>query len=308
MKKRPKEQDELFAPGHRACPGCGEAILCRLVLKTTGRNAIVVTPTGCIETFASPYLYSPWRVPWIHPLFENAPAIASGIAGVLKAKGKDRDIKVLVIAGDGSTFDISMGALSGMFERGDNVTYICADNEAYANTGFQRSGATSLCASTTTEPAGRYSLGKSRPKKNLPMIAAAHGISYVATASIAYPRDLQRKLRKALNMAGAKYIEVSIPCCSGWGFPPKLTIEMGRLGVQSGLIPLYEMEGGVVTKVHRIKKKVPVEAYLKGQRRFRHIFQNKEGQKEITRIQKMADENIEKLGLRSTDGEATMRQ
>jgi len=131
MKRSLDQQEELFAPGHRACPGCGEAILCRMVLKTTGRNVIVVSPTGCIETFTSPYLYSPWRVPWIHPLFENAPSIASGIAGVLKAKGMDKEIKVVVIAGDGATFDIGLGALSGMFERGDNVTYICADNEAY---------------------------------------------------------------------------------------------------------------------------------------------------------------------------------
>lgn len=297
MKRSVEQQEELFAPGHRACPGCGEAILCRTVLKTTGRNVIVVSPTGCIETFTSPYLYSPWRVPWIHPLFENAPSIASGIAGVLKVKGMDKEIKVVVLAGDGATFDISLGALSGMFERGDNVTYICADNEAYCNTGFQRSGATSLRASTTTEPAGKLSLGKSRPKKNLPAIAAAHGIAYVATASIAYLRDLQRKLKKALNIDGAKYIEVSVPCCSGWGFDPKLTIEVGRLGVQSGLVPLYEIEAGEVTKVHKIKKKVSVEEYLRVQRRFRHLFQNKKGKREVVRIQEVADHNVERLGL-----------
>jgi pyruvate ferredoxin oxidoreductase beta subunit len=297
MKRSLDQQEELFAPGHRACPGCGEAILCRMVLKTTGRNVIVVSPTGCIETFTSPYLYSPWRVPWIHPLFENAPSIASGIAGVLKAKGMDKEIKVVVIAGDGSTFDIGLGALSGMFERGDNVTYICADNEAYGNTGFQRSAATSLRASTTTEPAGKVSLGKSRPKKNLPAIATAHGIAYVATASIAYPRDLQRKVKKALNIDGAKYIEVSIPCCSGWGFDPKLTIEVARLGVQSGLVPLYEIEAGEITKVHKIKKKVSVEEYLRAQGRFRHLFQSEKGKQEVLKIQEVADHNIERLGL-----------
>jgi pyruvate ferredoxin oxidoreductase beta subunit len=216
---------------------------------------------------------------------------------VLKAKGMDKEIKVVVIAGDGSTFDIGLGALSGMFERGDNVTYICADNEAYGNTGFQRSAATSLRASTTTEPAGKLSLGKSRPKKNLPAIAAAHGIAYVATASIAYPRDLQRKVKKALNIDGAKYIEVSIPCCSGWGFDPKLTIEVARLGVQSGLVPLYEIEAGEITKVHKIKKKVSVEEYLKAQGRFRHLFQNKKGKQELAKVQEVADHNIERLGL-----------
>lgn len=297
MKDNLEPHEELFAPGHRACPGCGEAILCRLVLKVTGRNVIVVTPTGCIETFTSPYLYSPWRVPWIHPLFENAPAIASGIVGVLRAKGMDRDIKVLVIAGDGSTFDISLGALSGLFERNDHVTYICADNEAYANTGFQRSGATSLRASTTTEPAGKLSLGKSRPKKDLPAIATAHGIPYVATASIAYPRDLERKLKKALDIQGAKYIQVSIPCCSGWGFDPKLTIEVGRLGVQCGLVPLYEIMGGELRNVRKVKKKVPVETYLSVQKRFGHLFRDKRGRKELATIQQIADRNIERLGL-----------
>ncbi|MFQ6090330.1 MAG: thiamine pyrophosphate-dependent enzyme [Candidatus Bipolaricaulia bacterium] len=297
MKDKATKNEELFAPGHRACPGCGEAILCRLVLRTTGRNVIVVSPTGCIETFTSPYLYSSWRVPWIHPLFENAPAVASGIAATLKAKGLDREVKVVVIAGDGATFDISMGALSGMFERGDNVTYVCADNEAYANTGFQRSGATSWRASTTTEPAGKISLGKSRPKKDLPAIAAAHGIAYVATASIAYARDLSQKVKKALATPGAKYIQVSAPCCAGWGFAPKLTVDVGRLGVRCGLIPLYEVEAGQVTKVLKIKKRIPVEDYLKLQKRFSHLFQTDEGRGEIARIQQIADQNIERLGL-----------
>ena len=297
MKDRSELQEELFAPGHRACPGCGEAILCRIVLKTTGRNVIVVTPTGCIETFTSPYPYSPWRVPWIHPLFENAPAIASGIVGVLRAKGMDREISVVVLAGDGSTFDIALGSLSGMFERGDDVTYICADNEAYANTGFQRSGATSPRASTTTEPAGKLSWGKSRPKKDLPAIAAAHGIPYVATASIAHPRDLERKLKKALSIHGAKYLQVSTPCCSGWGFDPKLTIEVGRLGVQCGLVPLFEIVGGELKRVQKIKKRVSVEVYLNVQKRFNHLFQDENGKQELATIQQMADRNIERFGL-----------
>ena len=184
-----------------------------------------------------------------------------------------------------------------MFERDDHVTYICADNEAYANTGFQRSGATSLRASTTTEPAGKLSLGKSRPKKDLPAIATAHGIPYVATASIAYPRDLERKLKKALDIQGAKYIQVSIPCCSGWGFDPKLTIEVGRLGVQCGLVPLYEIMGGELRNVRKVKKKVPVETYLSVQKRFGHLFRDKRGRKEIATIQQIADRNIERLGL-----------
>ncbi|MBW2203725.1 MAG: pyruvate ferredoxin oxidoreductase, partial [Deltaproteobacteria bacterium] len=178
-------QEELFVSGHRACHGCGMAIAVRHILKATGENVIVVTPTGCLETFTSPFGYSPWRVPWIHHLFENGPAIATGVVAALKAQGRD-DTRVLAIGGDGSTFDIGFGALSGMLERGDDVLYICADNGAYMNTGGQRSGASPLYSATTTDPAGRSSVGKFQMKKDIPTIVAAHGVPYVATASVAY--------------------------------------------------------------------------------------------------------------------------
>ena len=178
--KENKKTESLFVSGHRACHGCGLALAVRHILEATGSNVIVVSPTGCLETFTSPYGYSPWRVPWIHHVFENAPAVASGVWAALKAQGRE-DTRVVVIGGDGATFDIGFGALSGMLERGDDVLYICMDNGAYMNTGGQRSGATPACAATTTHPAGKLSVGKTEKKKDLPEIVAAHGIPYVAT-------------------------------------------------------------------------------------------------------------------------------
>ena len=291
-----KDEHEIFAPGHRACPGCAEAIATRWILKATGTNVIIVSPTGCLETFTSPYMFSPWRVPWIHPLFENGAAVASGIEAALRYKGRS-DIRVVVIGGDGATFDIGMGALSGMFERGHPIPYICYDNEAYMNTGIQRCSSTPLFASTTTQPAGRLSWGKDRPKKNMPAIAMAHEIDYVATASVSYPKDLYNKVKKALTMTGPSYIQVHTPCCTGWGFPPEKTIEIGRLAVNTGLAPLFEMEAGEVTSVHKIGKQVPVDEYLMAQGRFKHLIQDKEGRKEVAKIRQIADHNIEKLGL-----------
>jgi pyruvate ferredoxin oxidoreductase beta subunit len=293
--KKDEQQEELFVSGHRACHGCGMALSVRHILKATGKDVIVVTPTGCLETFTSPYGYSPWRVPWIHHLFENGPSIATGVAAALRVQKND-STRVVGIGGDGSTFDIGFGALSGMLERGDDVLYMCVDNGAYMNTGGQRSGATPQYAATTTHPAGKMSVGKIEMKKNMPMIVAAHGVPYVATASVAYVKDLQKKVKKAMAFRGPRYIQVDTPCPSVWGFPSNHTLEVGRMGVQSGLIPLFEMEGGKIIKVRKIKKKVPVESYLKLQKRFRHLF-GPEGEKEIAEIQALADKNIETYGL-----------
>ena len=300
-------QEEFFVSGHRACHGCGMALSVRHILKATGKNVIVVTPTGCLETFTSPYGYSPWRVPWIHHLFEHGPSIASGVAAALRAQGRD-SIRVLVIGGDGSTFDIGFGALSGMLERGDDVLYICVDNGAYMNTGGQRSGASPMYSSTTTDPAGRISMGKLQLKKNLPAIVAAHGIPYVATASAAYLKDLQSKVKKAMAYHGPRYIEIDTPCPTVWGFPSDRTLEVGRLGVQCGLVVLFEMEHGHITKVRKIKKKVPVEEYLKAQRRFRHLFGSDQGQEAIKEIQSLADRNIEKYGVMGKQKHERLRE
>lgn len=301
-----RNEQELFAPGHRACPGCGEAIATRWILKATGGNVIIVSPTGCLETFTSPYMFSPWRVPWIHPLFENGAAVASGIEAALKHKGR-QDIRVVVIAGDGATFDIGMGGLSGMFERGHRVIYICYDNEAYMNTGNQRCSSTPLFASTTTEPAGKLFLGKKRPKKDMASIAAAHNIDYVATTSVAYPKDLFNKVQKSLTMTGPSYIQVHTPCVGGWGFAPDKTVEIGRLAVESGLVPLFEWQEGRIVNFHKIKKKVPVTDYLKPQRRYSHLFAKDQGKAELECLQAMADRNIERFGLIGLSGNSTTR-
>ena len=301
MCEKKKEMESLFVSGHRACHGCGMALGVRHVLEATGENVIVVSPTGCLETFTSPYGFSPWRVPWIHHLFENGPSVATGVAAALKAQ-KREDVRVVAMGGDGSTFDIGFGALSGMLERDDDVLYICFDNGAYMNTGGQRSGATPTCASTTTHPAGSRSMGKPQSKKDLPKIVADHGVRYVATASIAYLKDLKRKVKKAMTFRGARYIQVDTPCPSGWSFASERTLEVGRQAVNCGLVPLFEMEAGQVVSVHKIKKKTPVDDYLKGQKRFRHLFGSDAGKSALAALQAIADANIAAFGLDAASG------
>jgi pyruvate ferredoxin oxidoreductase beta subunit len=286
----------LFTPGHRACPGCGAAIAVRAILEATGPDVIVISPTGCLETFTSPYPYTPCGVPWLHVLFENAGAVASGVQVALKKRGLEDKVKVIVIGGDGGTFDIGLGSLSGMFERGHDITYICYDNEAYMNTGVQRSSATPLGASTMTTPAGSEGWGKQRPKKNLPAIALAHGIPYVATASIAYPKDLTRKVKQAFSIYGPKYIEVHSPCPIGWGFDSAKTIEIARLAVQTGLVPIYEVMQDKPVKVRKISKRLPVIDYIRAQKRFHHLLEGN-NQEHLAAIQTFADDNIARMGL-----------
>lgn len=293
---RDKYLDHLIGSGHTACPGCGQALAARLVMRAAGRNVIVVNSTGCLEIFTSKYNESAWEVPWIHSLFENTAAVASGVEAALKVTGKLDKVRVIAQGGDGSTFDIGFGAISGMLERGHDILYICYDNEAYMNTGIQRSGSTPYYARTTTSPPGKASLGNPRPKKDLPQITAAHGIPYVAVASVGYPMDLDRKIRKALLIRGPKYVQIHVPCPLGWGTEPSRTIDYARLAVNTGLCPLIEIENGVTTAI-RIPKKVPVEEYLKGQTRFRHLLEGVGRKQEIEQIQGIADENIRRYGL-----------
>ena len=285
---------ELFDCGHRACGGCGAALASRLILKATGKDTIICAATGCMEVFSTPYPETAWKVPWIHSLFENNSAVASGIEAALKKQGRKEN--VVAIGGDGATFDIGMLCLSGAFERGHNMTYVCYDNEAYMNTGIQRSGATPYDASTTTSPAGTCSAGNPRPKKDLPRILAAHGAPYVATASIAYPADLIKKVEKAVKTKGPCYVQIHAPCCTGWGFEGEKTIEIGKLAIETGLWVNYEMEDGNVTRVKKVLRK-PVEAYLKEQKRFRHLFRPQVNTGEIAKIQAIADKNAEKYGI-----------
>ncbi|MBP2134255.1 pyruvate ferredoxin oxidoreductase beta subunit [Methanomicrobium sp. W14] len=285
---------EYFESGHRACGGCGPALAGRLITKAAGENTIVVASTGCMEVFSTPYPETVWKTPWIHSLFQNSAAVASGIEASLKRQGREE--KVVVIAGDGATFDIGMLCISGMFERGHDVTYICYDNEAYMNTGIQRSGATPYDASTTTSPAGKLSNGNKRPKKDLPAILAAHGSPYVATTSVSTPKDLMDKVQRALNTPGPCYVQVHTPCCTGWGFDGCKTIEIGRMAINSGLWVNFEMVDGEIVKAKKVSR-VPVDDYLKSQKRFRHLFRPSPKTEEIGKIQEIANRNAEKYGI-----------
>jgi len=269
-------KDEIFAPGHRACVGCGEVVAMRLACKALGRNVIIANATGCMEIIASQLPYTSWRVPWIHTLFENTAAVASGIESGLKAltrKGRiaQRDTKIIAIAGDGGTSDIGLQALSGALERGHNFLYICFDNEAYMNTGIQRSSATPLGASTTTSPAGKVSIGQVTWKKNMPAIAVAHDIPYVATACPSHPWDLMSKVEKGANTPGPAYVHILSPCPTGWRCAAELSMEVGRLAVKTGIFPLYEVENGKYKLNVSVPQLRPIEDYLKVQGRFRHL-------------------------------------
>ncbi|MFH1413272.1 MAG: pyruvate synthase subunit PorB [Candidatus Omnitrophota bacterium] len=288
------ENRPLFKSGHTACAGCGQAIAAHLVIEAAGENTIIANNTGCLEVFTTRFPESAWGVPWIHSLFENAAAVASGIEAALKYLGKKDTINVIAQAGDGGTADIGLQALSGMLERGHDVLYVCYDNEAYMNTGIQRSGLTPFDTSTTTSPAGKQSFGNIHPKKPMPEIALAHGIPYVATSSTGFPRDIQRKVKKALSIKGPKYIQIHVPCPLGWRHESGKTLDVAKLAVETGLYPLVEYENGILVSKRQILPK-PVEEYLKIQGRFRHIVKNPD---ELKKIQEIANNNIEKYGLK----------
>lgn len=287
---------ESLASGHRACQGCGEVLALRLLTKALGRDFVAVSATGCMEVCTGPFPQSAWEMPWIHVAFENAAAVASGVdAGniIRRRKGKmaDKRIPVVAIAGDGGTADIGLQALSGAMERyHENFIYVCLDNEAYMNTGIQRSSATPFGASTTTSPAGKLSIGQTTWKKNMPAIAAAHNIPYVATASPAFHLDLMTKIRRAAAIPGPAYIHVYAPCPTGWRMKPELSVESSRLAVNSRVFPLYEIIDGQYIINKKVDKPVPVADYLKAQGRFRHLTET-----EITQITERVNRDYEHL-------------
>jgi pyruvate ferredoxin oxidoreductase beta subunit len=299
------ERTNTLTSGHRACQGCGEALGARYALdaamRATNGKLIAVNATGCLEVFSTPYPESSWRIAWLHSLFGNAPAVATGVAAALKAKGKT-DIRVVGQGGDGATVDIGFGTLSGMFERNDDVLYICYDNEAYMNTGVQRSGATPPAARTTTtqavgpEPGNVFGQGK-----NLPRIAMAHEIPYVATATVADLRDLEAKVTRAMEFRGARYLHVFVPCPLGWGSESCDTVRIARLATQSGLFPVFEAEHGEVVSSTPIRQRVPVEEYLKLQSRYGHLFSPKRRDDIIDHLQSNADRNIARYDLINDD-------
>jgi len=295
------DRTNALTSGHRACQGCGEALGARYALdaamRATNEKIIAVNATGCLEVFSTPYPESSWRIAWLHSLFGNAPAVATGVAAALKAQGKS-DIRVIGQGGDGATVDIGFGALSGMFERNDDVLYICYDNEAYMNTGVQRSGATPPAARTaTTQAVGDNPGNVFGQGKNLPRIAMAHEIPYVATATVADLRDLEAKVTKAMSFRGARYIHVLVPCPLGWGSASCDTIKIARLATQSGLFPVFEAEHGEVVASTPIRHRVDVEEYLKLQVRYAHLFAPQRRDDVIDHLQAMADKNIARYNL-----------
>ena len=278
--------EEYFASGHRACAGCGEALVIRHVVKAAGPNSIAVMATGCMEVVSTPYPQTAWKIPWIHGAFENNSAIASGVDAALKMQGRREGINLLVFGGDGSSFDIGFGALSGAIERGHKFTYVCTDNEAYMNTGVQRSGATPFLASTTTTPAGKAVHGKQEPKKPLPLIVAAHGVRYVATASASNIYDLYAKVKKALATDHTSFIHAYSVCPVGWHSKSDSAITLSKLAVQTRVFPMYEIENGVLKFTQKVEKEraTPVLEYLKLQGRFKHL-----GEAEVKQIQEYVD-------------------
>ncbi len=296
----PHRSDSLDS-GHRACQGCGEALGARYALdaamRATGGQLIAVNATGCLEVFSTPYPETSWRIAWLHSLFGNAPAVATGVAAAMKVKGMD-DVRVVAQAGDGGTVDIGFGCLSGMFERNDDVLFICYDNEAYMNTGVQRSGATPPAARTaTTEAVGPDPGNVFGQGKDMPRLAMAHGISYVATATVADLHDLENKVQRAMQLHGARYLHILVPCPLGWGSASCDTIKVARLAKETGLFPVFEAENGVVTSVSKIRHQTSVESYLSIQGRYRHLFSGSGRPDIVARIQGMADQNIARYGL-----------
>jgi pyruvate ferredoxin oxidoreductase beta subunit len=295
------DRSNSLTSGHRACQGCGEALGARYAvdaaMRATDGNLIAANATGCLEVFSTPFPESSWQLPWLHSLFGNAPAVATGMAAAMKVKGRE-DIRVIGQGGDGGTVDIGFGCLSGMFERNDDVLFICYDNEAYMNTGVQRSGATPPAARTAnTKPIGDHPGNVFGQGKNVPLIAMAHEIPYVATATVAELRDLECKVERAMEFHGARYVHIFVPCPLGWGSASRDTIRVARLVKETGLFPVFEAEHGEVVGVSKIRRRVRVEEYLKLQRRYAHLFGEHPNTEVIERIQAIADRNIRRFDL-----------
>jgi len=281
---------QFLSPGHNACAGCGQLSAAHAVMRGLDKKTIIANATGCLEVTTTAYPQSAWGLPWIHSLFENAAAVASGIAAALKQKG-DKKTKVVVQGGDGGTYDIGIGLISGMWERGENILYVCYDTEAYSNTGIQASGATPFGASTTTTPNGLQALGSTQRKKDMLAIALAHGLKYVAQTTAGFPDDITAKVKKALTFDGPAYIQILCPCIPGWKINYDEAVMMGKSAAQTGLYPLLEYVDGKlaassITKDFAAK---PVAEYLKTQGRFKHLKDE-----DMKVIQNLAAENLKK--------------
>lgn len=302
-------RSNALTKGHRACQGCGEALGARYALdaamRATEGRLIAANATGCLEVFSTPYPESSWQMPWIHSLFGNAASVAAGVAAAMRVKGRE-DVRVIGQGGDGGTVDIGLACLSGMFERNDDVLFICYDNEAYMNTGVQRSGATPPAARTMTtqavggEPGAPFGQGK-----NMALIAMAHEIPYVATATVAEVRDIEAKVERAMGMRGARYLHILVTCPLGWSCRSGDSIEVARLAKETGLFPVFEAEHGRLTGVSPIRRRRPVEDYLRLQGRYAHLFRPEPHTEVLEHIQRLADRNIERFGLFGGGPDAT---
>jgi pyruvate ferredoxin oxidoreductase beta subunit len=306
---------DTLTSGHRLCAGCAHSIIGRMVMKAANDIPTIVTSaTGCLEVATTIFPFTSWNVPWIHVAFENAAANASGVEAAYnamkrKSKGplaKYDKLNVIAFAGDGGTYDIGFQALSGALERGTNFTYVLMDNEAYMNTGIQRSGGTPLAAATTTTPAGKVIPGKPEWKKPIDDIVAAHAIPYLATINPAWPQDVLDKCRKAFSITGPKFLHALIPCTRGWRYETEDTIEIAKLATQTCIFPLFEVEiidGKQVWKLNgqsaaiarRPVSKKPVEEYLSKQGRFRHLFRPKPNEELLRLIQDNIDAKWQQL-------------
>jgi len=288
----------LLNPGHSACAGCGLILAMRHILQASGADTIITNATGCSEVTTTKYPTTAFKVPWIHANFENAAPVASGIRAALDYKKNNKKTKVIAWGGDGATFDIGFSLISGMWERQEDILYICLDNEAYMNTGIQASGATPLGANTTTTPPGAKSQGNKLKKKNMIDIALAHDCVYVATAGVGDLPDLQNKVKKALSIPGPKYLQVLTGCVPGWHIEPQDTVRVVDLAQKTGFFPVVEYVRGKLESVKKTPRPRPkVEEYLKPQGRFKHLFKPKKDEKTIAKIQKIADNNVKKYNL-----------
>lgn len=298
IKELSEKIPERLGPGHRLCAGCGASIAVRQALMGTEAPVVAVSATGCLEVATTIYPYTAWRIPFLHNAFENSASTMSGIETAyraLKKQGKiKKDIKFVAFGGDGGTYDIGLQALSGALERGHNFVYVCYDNEAYMNTGIQRSGATPKGASTTTAPAGKAAPGKIQFRKDLTAIVAAHKIPYVAQGIISHWNDLVTKSQKAFNAEGPAFLNVLSMCHRGWRFPQEDTIKIAKLAVETGFWPLFEIENGKWRFTYKPEKKKPVEEFLKPQGRFKHLF-TEQNKHIIAEMQKEVDDNWARL-------------
>lgn len=290
--------DARIVSGHRMCAGCGIGAVVKNVLAASDKPVIVLNATGCLEVTTSVYPFTAWNTPWMHLTFENAAAVAAGVESAYKSlrrRGKiDGEINILAVGGDGGTYDIGFQALSGALERQHKFMYLVYDNEGYMNTGNQRSGATPFGASTSTVPAGKVSMGKPQWRKNLVEIAAAHRIPYVGQSAVHNTLDMYKKAQKGFNVDGPAVLAVLQPCTTNWSYDAALTMQYSRLAVETNFWPLYEIEDGVVHITTKPANRKPIEEFLKGQTRFKHLFRP-ENQHVIIEMQKMIDDEWARL-------------